>query len=134
MKEYCLVKIHMCYPHNGVPNGEIDYRIFDKEWAEKIEAMTVTGDKILKNVTNDIRDIVKSETAKSGRHDLLVSGKFAEENEKLIKWFMELAVIMKEDGYTLESLLSIDISAWIEMFQQHGETPLNAYLEDMSNA
>jgi len=75
----------------------------------------------------------ESETAKAVGHDLRVSGKFAEENEELIKWFMELAVIMKEDGYTLESLLSIDINAWIEMFQQHGETPQNAYFEDMSN-
>lgn len=70
----------------------------------------------------------------SNRLEKVVSGEFAEENEKLIKWFMELAVIMKEDGYTLESLLSIDVSAWIEMFQQHGETPQNAYLEDLSNA
>lgn len=83
---------------------------------------------------DEIIEKLRAKTAEAVGHDLLVSGEFAEENEKLIKWFMELAVIMKEDGYTLESLLSIDVSAWIEMFQQHGATPQNAYLEDMSNA
>ena len=49
-----------------------------------------------------------------------------------IKWFMELAIKMRELGYSDTSIYSIDIDAWDE-YRVNNLTPEQAIAEDESN-
>jgi len=50
-----------------------------------------------------------------------------------IRWFMELALKMREDGYSDASIYSIDIEAWDEYRVNQELTPVQALAEEESN-
>ena len=51
-----------------------------------------------------------------------------------IRWFMELALKMREKGYCDASIYSIDVDAWDEYRVDDEYTPEQAITEDESNA
>lgn len=61
-----------------------------------------------------------------------VSPKMAGDSNK-IKWFMELALKMRETGYSDASIYSIDTDAWDEYRVDNKLTPEQAITEEESN-
>jgi hypothetical protein len=57
-----------------------------------------------------------------------------DEQIKLIKWFMRLAIELQECDYTTESVMSIDVEAWMNDYYENGLTSFQAIMEDESNA
>lgn len=66
------------------------------------------------------------------RAEKLVSPKTADDSNK-IRWFMELALKMRETGYSDASIYSIDTDAWDEYRVDDELTPEKAITEEESN-
>ena len=54
-------------------------------------------------------------------------------NDDKIRWYMELALKMREEGYSDASIYSIDIEAWDEYRVNQELTPVQALAEEESN-
>ncbi len=59
-KEFVIIKLVMLYSHNLLPDDNTEYRIMEKNEAQKIVDMSVHGDQIIANVTPDINKIISS--------------------------------------------------------------------------
>ena len=57
-----------------------------------------------------------------------------QQTDNKVKWFMELALKMREVGYSDTSIYSIDIDAWDEYRIKEKLTPKQAIAEEESNS
>ena len=76
--------------------------------------------------------IIEHWTPKAIQMQALVSPKTADDGNK-IRWFMELALKMRETGYSDASIYSIDTDAWDEYRVDDELTPEQAIIEEESN-